>query len=368
MLNSAVQSQTPLIRTPISTQHTPSTAHKQTPVRNQLTNQTPTSAAQAISRKIIQKSVKLLNTPSSRPSEKVFTNIPPPVKLFPPSEWPHIPAGDQLNMLPQLKAPIAPVPKLPHEQALLPHENPFDIGSELVPFQDREVEAVFKAPELDDFLLPPVLGDQITDTTLMHKYLPKQADIDRIMQQISRKYLTKLQLPCSIRDMQATYLSSPHFRDIYLSVGKNKIPSQTRSARKLVSDLMNAVYNIHGELLYRYMKNSTGDSDPVLCVPVSKIDVFLEQYHSSILGGHMGMSKCVLTLQQKLYCPNLAYHVRMYIISCHVCQTFKNHKRFDRPYNRIIAINSPALTHISMDIKHMPPFQGQISVYPCNFM
>ena len=68
------------------------------------------------------------------------------------------------------------------------------------------------------------------------------------------------------------------------------------------------------------------------------------------------MSKCVLTLQQKFYCPNLAYHVRMYIISCHVCQTFKNHKRFDRPMNRrIIDINAPTLTHISMDIKHMPP-------------
>ena len=68
------------------------------------------------------------------------------------------------------------------------------------------------------------------------------------------------------------------------------------------------------------------------------------------------MSKCVLTLQQKLYCPNLAYHVRMYIISCHVCQTFKNHKRFDRPLNRrIIDINAPALSYISMDIKHMSP-------------
>ena len=83
----------------------------------------------------------------------------------------------------------------------------------------------------------------------------------------------------------------------------------------------------------------------------------------------MDMSKSVLTLQQELYCPNLAYHVIMYIISCHVCQTFKNHKRFDRTYNgRIININAPALTHISMDIKYMPPFQGQISVHPCNFM
>ena len=46
----------------------------------------------------------------------------------------------------------------------------------------------------------------------------------------------------------------------------------------------------------------------------------------------------------------------MYIISCHVCQTFKNHKRFDRPMNRrIIDIYAPTLTHISMDIKDMPP-------------
>ena len=58
------------------------------------------------------------------------------------------------------------------------------------------------------------------------------------------------------------------------------------------------------------MRNLTGDSDPVLCMPASKIDIFLELFHSSILGGHMGMSKCVLTLQQKFYCPHLAYHVR----------------------------------------------------------
>ena len=103
--------------------------------------------------------------------------------------------------------------------------------------------------------------------------------------------------------MQAAYLSSPHFRDIYLSMGMNKMFCKARSARKLESDLMNAVYMIHGGFLYRYMRNLTGDSYPILCVPVSKIDIFLELYHSSILGGHMGMSKCVLTLQQKFYCP-----------------------------------------------------------------
>ena len=72
----------------------------------------------------------------------------------------------------------------------MPQENPFDIQSDLTPYQDKEMEPIFKTTDLDDFLLPPVLGDQITDTTLMHKYLPRQSDIDKIMEQIKRKYLT----------------------------------------------------------------------------------------------------------------------------------------------------------------------------------
>ena len=98
---------------------------------------------------------------------------------------------------------------------------------------------------------------------------------------------------------------------------------------------------IHGGLLYRYMKTPTGDSESILCIPTSKIDIFLDLFHSSILGGHMGMSKSILTLQQRFYCPNLAYHVRMYIISCHVCQTFKHHKRFDSPSKEGLLISMP---------------------------
>ena len=64
---------------------------------------------------------------------------------------------------------------LPLQQCLLPQNNPFDIGSDLIPFQDREVEAIFKSPEMDDFLLPPTLGDQISDNTLLHRHLPRQS-------------------------------------------------------------------------------------------------------------------------------------------------------------------------------------------------
>ena len=244
----------------------------------------------------------------------------------------------------------------------MPQENPFDIQSDRIPYQDKEMEPVFKTPDLDDFLLPPVLGDQITDATLMHRYLPRQSDINKIMEQIKRKYLTKLQLPCSLRDLQAAYLNSPHFRDIYLAIGMNKLPNTTRSAKKLENDLINAVYMIHGGLLYKYIQTAIGDSEPVLCIPVSKIDIFLELFPFLNFKWTHGHIKMYSHFAAKFYCPNLAYHVRIYIISCHVCQTIKNHKRFDIPFNRrIIDINAPTLPHISMDIKHIPPSKDKFS-------
>ena len=84
-------------------------------------------------------------------------------------------------------------------------QDPFDTQVE-VPFSEDAVEPVFKRPELADFEIPPVLEEMTPDGALIHKHLPKQTDIDRILNQINRKYLKRIHLPCSIRDMQAAYM------------------------------------------------------------------------------------------------------------------------------------------------------------------
>ena len=77
-----VQVQTPvMIRSSTSKQNTPSSIGKQTPVRNQLIAKIPISPTQQASIKLIQRSVKLLNTLRSAPN----ASIPSPVKLFPPN-------------------------------------------------------------------------------------------------------------------------------------------------------------------------------------------------------------------------------------------------------------------------------------------
>ena len=145
-------------------------------------------------------------------------------------------------------------------------QDPFDTQME-VPFTEDIVEPFFKKPEITDFEIPPVLEEMIPDGSLIHKHLPKQADIDKILTQINRKYLRRMHLPCSLKDMQATYMQSPHFHDIYNAIMFNKYPKHKRAIEKLHQAMLSQ-YVIQGGLLYIYMKNNFGEQEPVLLYPI----------------------------------------------------------------------------------------------------
>ena len=109
---------------------------------------------------------------------------------------------------------------------------------------------------------------------------------------------------------------------------------------------------------FKITENNLDEMDTVLCIPTLKVHVLLEMYHSSVMGGHVGIMKCYQTISQRFYCPNLAEQLRAYITGCHVCQLFKKGKKFDRPLKKRVNINVPTMTKISMDIKHMPASHG----------
>ena len=374
---------------------------KPVPVSNQNKQRSPMSAdakprdllrpklpaSQIARKKLIDRSIKLLNKPRSQisaprrtpaiqkqspmaqretpqqlPNEKVenanplsnanqpTSNGPVPVRHFEPNPLLEVPQIDQILQETGSQKPVQ------RTESSVANQDPFDTQME-VPFSEDIVEPVFKRPEMTDFEIPPVLEEVIPDGALIHRHLPKQADIDRIMTQINRKYLKRMHLPCSLKDMQAAYIQSPHFCDIYNVLMFNRYPKCKRVIEKLQQAMLSQ-YMVQGGLLYIYMKNNFGEHEPILCVPPSKIDVFLDQYHTSLLGGHSGITKCYQILKQRIYCPNIPYYVRLYI-SCHICQLFKGSKKFDRPLmRRFYDINTPTMTNISMDIKHMPAFKS----------
>ena len=63
---------------------------------------------------------------------------------------------------------------------------------------------------------PSELPDLLDTTKIIQKFLPKQADIDKIADVIQRKVLKGTYLPLTIKEIHAAYLSSPYFRDQYL--------------------------------------------------------------------------------------------------------------------------------------------------------
>ena len=207
-----------------------------------------------------------------------------------------------------------------------PPKEGIDIGSaEGLETLDPEI----RIPTEEDFVLPPPLESLLDKAKMAYKFLPKQGDIDRLIAKINKKVLRDTNLCVDLRDLKAAYLTSPHFRDIYLYLLQNRMPLGKGAAKRLDQNARN--YLILDGLLFKILENGEGNLDTVLCIPTSKVHILLNAYHSSILGGHTGITKCYHTISQRFYCPNLAENLRAYITGCHVCQLFKKNKDFKRP-------------------------------------
>ena len=50
-------------------------------------------------------------------------------------------------------------------------------------------------------------------------------DIDKILEIIQRKVLKGRHLSFEIKEIQAGYLCSPYFKDLYIYLSQNKLPS-----------------------------------------------------------------------------------------------------------------------------------------------
>ena len=73
---------------------------------------------------------------------------------------------------------------------------------------------------------PSELMDFVDTTKLVQRFLPKQTDIDKILEIIKRKVLKGAHLPLTIKEIQAGYLTSPYLKDLYLYLAQNKLPSK----------------------------------------------------------------------------------------------------------------------------------------------
>ena len=222
------------------------------------------------------------------------------------------------------------------------------------PFQEGSISEIYERPDTSYVQEPQELKDLIDTTKLIQKFLPKQTDIDKILDIIKRKVLKGTHLPLMIKEIQAGYLSSPYFKDLYLFLSQNKLPSK-RSAIKKVKTLAKS-FILLDSLIFKLVMTPDKEA-AVLAIPEICIDKIIALYHTSLFAGHQGVVKTYIMMKDKFFIPNLMHYLRSFIKGYHVCQLSRSDKLSTRQLQPRIYLNYRPMSKLSMDLKVMPRSQ-----------
>ena len=225
---------------------------------------------------------------------------------------------------------------------------------ENLPFQEGIISEIYERPDNSYVQEPQELTDLIDTTKLIQKYLPKQMDIDKILDIIKRKVLKGTHLPLMVKEIQAGYLTRSYFKDLYLFISQNKLPSKRSSIKKI--ETLAESFVLLDSLLFKLVTMPDKEA-AVLAIPEICIDKIIALYHTSLFTGHQGVVKTYLTMKDKFFIPNLMHYLRSFIKGCHVCQLSRSDKPPTRQLQPRIYLNYRPLSKLSMDLKVMPRSQ-----------
>ena len=155
-------------------------------------------------------------------------------------------------------------------------------------------------------------------------------------------------MPKEVKEIQAGYLCSPYFKDLYLYLSQNKLPSSKSAIRKL--ETLAVKYVLLDSLLFKIFSEK---ETAVLAIPETCTDKIITLYHKSLFAGHQGVIKAYLTISDKFFIPNLIHYLRSYIKGCHLCQLSCNEKPPPRHLQTRINPNYVPMSRLSMDLKVM---------------
>ena len=166
---------------------------------------------------------------------------------------------------------------------------------------------------------------------------------------IQRKVLKGTHLLVEVKEIQTGYLSSLHFKDIYLYLAQNKLPTSKAAIRKI--ETLVEWYILLDLLLFKITPEK---ETAVLAVPKICTDKIITLYHSSLFVGYQGVITIYLTISDQIFIPSLIFYLRPYIKGCYTCQLAHNEKLPMRQLQTRINPNYIPLSRLSMDLKVMP--------------
>ena len=197
---------------------------------------------------------------------------------------------------------------------------------------------------------PQELTDLVDSTKLIHEYLPKQVDIDKKLNIIRRKVLTGTLLPLTIKEIQAGYLNSPFYKDLYRYMALNKLPSKKSTICKVKTLSHN--YVLLDQLLFKLITELDREKT-VLAIPETCADKIISLYHDTLFAEHQGVIKTYLTMTSEFFIPDLMHYLRAFLEACHICQLSRNDKLPSRQLETRINLNYRPMSRLSINLKVM---------------
>ena len=248
-----------------------------------------------------------------------------------------------------------------NSQQLTPVQTAIQRMSEKHP--DFEIEPVntIQPPEIEYTQMPQALVPIDTPLSNIHKHIPRQSDIDKIVKNIETHIIHSLELPIQAQDLVKAYQHSTHFCDIYQYITDGKLPSGVKAQNCIRAEALN--YVVINHFLFRIDMQKYRDLDKdnlfLLVIPEKYEPIIFNTYHDSLLAGHQGPYCTAMTIRQKFFIHNLMNKVKRYIEACHACLKTKPKYMKNQPVYGRIPIDYAPMQDLSIEIKTMPhTFRG----------
>ena len=227
---------------------------------------------------------------------------------------------------------------------------------------DFKIEPVItiQPPEIKFTQPPKALVPIDTPLSIIHKHIPRQSDIDKIVRNIETRVIHSLELPILAQDLVKAYQHSTHFHDIYQYITDGKLPSSIKAQNCIRAEALN--YVVINNFLFRIDMCKDKDLDKgnlfLLVIPEKYKPIILNMYHDSLLAGHQGPYRTAITIRQKFFIHNLMNKVKRYIEACHTCLKMKPKYMKNQPVYGRIPVDYAPVQDLSIDIKTMPQAFG----------
>ena len=127
----------------------------------------------------------------------------------------------------------------------------------------------------------------------------------------------------TIKEIQAGYLVSSYFKDVYLYLAHNKFPGNKTAIIKVKAPAEK--YILLDSLLFKIVSNPDKEVT-VLAILEVCTDKIIILYYSSLFAGHQEVIKTYLAINSKFFIPNVIHYLHSYIKGCHIWQLSCNEK------------------------------------------